>query len=290
MPYRLLDAEASEPAVGPGIQMAADPGAAYIIADILSDNSARTLAFGAESPLRFAFPVACKTGTSSDFRDNWAFGFTPEFTVGVWVGNFDGSPMRDVSGVTGAGPILHSLFEHLRERYGTTWYKMPAAVHEDWVDAMTGKRLADAKTKSQRPPERVREKFIGSSLPPFESPDDYDSAGRVRLGAEYGGWLDSQDNWLGDRAVLAGGESSLHILFPPPGTILYLDPDLPQGGRRLALKAAGTGLAQWSSDSLECRHEGGQCIALLREGRHRLAVHDPVTGLQAETWINVLAR
>lgn len=87
----------------------ADPAAAYLIADILSDNAARNMAFGAESPLRLDFPVACKTGTSSDFRDNWAFGYTPEFTVGVWVGNFDGSPMQNVSGVSGAAPILHSV-------------------------------------------------------------------------------------------------------------------------------------------------------------------------------------
>ena len=77
----------------------ADRDAAYIIADILSDNEARTMAFGADSALRFDFPVACKTGTSSNFRDNWAFGYTPELTVGVWVGNFDGSPMRNVSGL-----------------------------------------------------------------------------------------------------------------------------------------------------------------------------------------------
>src|SRR5208283_1662097 len=54
-----------------------DPSACFLIADILSDDSARALAFGVESNLRFDFPVACKTGTSSDFRDNWAFGYTP---------------------------------------------------------------------------------------------------------------------------------------------------------------------------------------------------------------------
>src|SRR5207253_2712682 len=89
---------------------ACDPRAAFLIADILSDNAARTLAFGAHSALRFDFPVACKTGTSTDFRDNWAIGFTPEFTVGVWVGNFDGTPMERVSGVTGAAPVLHDVF------------------------------------------------------------------------------------------------------------------------------------------------------------------------------------
>ncbi|HET6406318.1 MAG TPA: transglycosylase domain-containing protein, partial [Chthoniobacteraceae bacterium] len=70
----------------------ADSRACWLLADILSDNAARIPSFGTDSPLRFDFPVACKTGTSTDYRDNWAIAFTPEFTVGVWVGNFDGSP------------------------------------------------------------------------------------------------------------------------------------------------------------------------------------------------------
>ena len=64
------------------------PELVWQIADILSDNSARTLSFGINSALRYDYPVACKTGTSTDFRDNWTIGFTPEFTVGVWVGKF----------------------------------------------------------------------------------------------------------------------------------------------------------------------------------------------------------
>ena len=99
------------------------------------------MAFGVESPLRFNFSAACKTGTSSDFRDNWAFGYTPEFTVGVWVGNFDGSPMKHISGVTGAAPLLHEVVEHLHKQYGTTWYSVPTNIVECWVHPVTGKRL-----------------------------------------------------------------------------------------------------------------------------------------------------
>jgi len=83
--------------------------ASYIITDILSDRDARIPTFGYRSPLNFPFPCAVKTGTSKDFRDNWAVGYTPRTTVGVWVGNFDGRPMADVSGVTGAGPIFRDI-------------------------------------------------------------------------------------------------------------------------------------------------------------------------------------
>ena len=60
-------------------------------------------------PLNVGFPAAAKTGTTTDFRDNWVIGYTPELVVGVWVGNADNAPMRAISGVSGAGPI-YNLF------------------------------------------------------------------------------------------------------------------------------------------------------------------------------------
>ena len=183
-PYRLVldSAGGQRPAFSrsqfASARQVANPGAAYLIADILSDNAARALAFGVETPLRFDFPVACKTGTSSDFRDNWAFGYTPDFTVGVWVGNFDGSAMRHISGVTGAAPLLHDVVEHLHERYGATWYSVPAKVVEYWIHPVTGKRLDPADT--QRIPEAVREKFLAANPPPLASPADYDTTGSTR--------------------------------------------------------------------------------------------------------------
>ncbi|HLM76605.1 MAG TPA: penicillin-binding protein 1C, partial [Polyangiaceae bacterium] len=83
-----------------------DEAKAYLIADILSDNNARLASFGDNSALELPFPAAVKTGTSKGFRDNLTVGFTPEITVAVWVGNFNGSPMEGVSGVTGAGPLF----------------------------------------------------------------------------------------------------------------------------------------------------------------------------------------
>lgn len=83
------------------------PGAAVaLLTDILSDELARAPAFGMDNALRLPFPVAVKTGTSRAHVDNWTLGFTHEVTVGVWVGNFDGTPMEGVSGITGAGPIF----------------------------------------------------------------------------------------------------------------------------------------------------------------------------------------
>src|SRR5262249_41373655 len=91
------------------------PGAAYIVGDILSDPAARALTFGLAGPLATRYAASVKTGTSKDMRDNWAVGFTSRYTVGVWVGNFPGEPMHDVSGVSGAAPVWREVMDFLHE-------------------------------------------------------------------------------------------------------------------------------------------------------------------------------
>lgn len=86
-----------------------------LVTDMLADAHARAKSFGVASVLQMPFPAAVKTGTSSDFRDTWTIGFTRDYTVGAWVGNFDGTPMRGISGVTGAGPLWNRIMLHLYE-------------------------------------------------------------------------------------------------------------------------------------------------------------------------------
>lgn len=92
---------------------AISPPAAWLTADILSDRAARSITFGLENPLATRFWSAVKTGTSKDMRDNWCIGFSRRYTIGVWVGNFDGQPMWDVSGVSGAAPAWLEIINHL---------------------------------------------------------------------------------------------------------------------------------------------------------------------------------
>jgi penicillin-binding protein 1C len=94
---------------------AIDPRAAFIVSDILADSAARALTFGLASPLATRYRASVKTGTSKDMRDNWAVGFAGRYTVGVWVGNFSGAPMHDVSGVDGAAPIWREVMDFLQE-------------------------------------------------------------------------------------------------------------------------------------------------------------------------------
>ncbi len=85
------------------------PQAAWIVADIMADPNARIATFGLDNALRLPFWAAVKTGTSKALRDNWCIGFSNRFTVGVWIGNLEGDPMRAVSGTSGAAPVWRDV-------------------------------------------------------------------------------------------------------------------------------------------------------------------------------------
>ncbi len=88
-------------------------GAAAIVTDVLSDRAARLATFGLDNHLATSIWSAVKTGTSKDMRDNWCIGFSTRYVVGVWVGNFEGDSMHDVSGVTGAAPVWQEVISAL---------------------------------------------------------------------------------------------------------------------------------------------------------------------------------
>jgi penicillin-binding protein 1C len=243
----------------------------WLIADILSDNQARLLTFGSNSPLRLPFRVAVKTGTSSTYRDNWTLGFTPEFTVGVWAGNFDNTPMQNVSGVTGAAPIFRDVLLELQSRFGTSWYAQPDTIVSVRIDPRTGRRITP-----QSPAVRMSrdELFIKGSEPPAADASDYDGkSGRAILPPEFSGWVQSRDNWMGDLVTCAGAGpamKSLRIVSPVAGTVIRLDPDIANNGSHLVLEAEPGEDVTWKSATLEVRSDAGRAIALLKPGRHEI--------------------
>lgn len=104
----------------------------YLISDILSDPKARMLGFSEKNPLVLSRPAAVKTGTTTDWHDNWTIGYTPTYSVGVWVGNNDNRPMRDISGVFGAAPIWHQFFEEvLQTTQGETFVRPDGIVSRE---------------------------------------------------------------------------------------------------------------------------------------------------------------
>jgi len=87
--------------------------ASFVIGDVLADRASRSASFGLDNALNLPFWAAVKTGTSKQMRDNWCVGYTARYTVGVWIGNFDGAPMWDVSGLSGAAPVWGEVMKQL---------------------------------------------------------------------------------------------------------------------------------------------------------------------------------
>lgn len=122
-----------------------DPRHAFLIADILSDNEARSEVFGLNSLLNIpGRDVAVKTGTTNDKRDNWAIGGTPQVVVGAWVGNNDNSPMGAVaSGVSGASPIWRRILLEALKGKPNQSFEVPEGIVQIEVDTVSGYRAHD---------------------------------------------------------------------------------------------------------------------------------------------------
>ncbi|MDD5629413.1 MAG: hypothetical protein PHU21_10140, partial [Elusimicrobia bacterium] len=190
------------------------------------------------------FPFAAKTGTTKDYRDNWALGYTPGWTVGVWVGNFDGQPMRRVSGISGAGPILHDAAEEMERRFGARPFPRPAGLREAEVCPDSG----------QLPglwcPSRLREVFSVGNLPRRVCSLHRPPPPRPRA-----------------------APAKLAVEFPKPGDIFRLDPTAASASQAIRLRASGADeSALWSLDGRELPERGPAVWWRLQPGRHRLKV------------------
>ncbi|MFQ3536013.1 MAG: transglycosylase domain-containing protein [Aggregatilineales bacterium] len=143
-----------------------EPGLAYLITHILSDNAARTPAFGANSPLllRNGHTAAVKTGTTDNNRDNWTVGYTPQVVVGVWVGNTRGEPMIGTSGIVGAAPIWNEVMTAILANVPPQGFPTPPSVGETIVCADFGTQ--DFEGCVTRRPELV---FAPNPPPPPDS-------------------------------------------------------------------------------------------------------------------------
>ena len=173
--------------------------ASFIVTDILSDRGARAASFGLENPLATRVWSAAKTGTSKDMRDNWCVGFTSRYTVGVWVGNFSGAPMHDVSGVTGAAPIWRDVIHRLHATEPSMEPIAPAGLIEQAV-------AFEPAVETERD-----EWFLPGT--------------QTRLIATAAG-------------ANAGSAVTPHIRYPAPDTIIAVDPDIADDHQRVVFQAS----------------------------------------------------
>ncbi len=115
-----------------------DPRVTWLISDILSDDRARATGFGLNSTLKLDRTAAVKTGTTTNFHDNWTVGYTPDLLAGVWVGNSNYEAMKDVSGVSGAAPIWNELMRALLEGQPDRPFVQPPGMQQAEVCDLSG--------------------------------------------------------------------------------------------------------------------------------------------------------
>ena len=212
---------------------ALDPRACFIVADILSDTNARARTFGTDSILATRFWSAVKTGTSKDMRDNWALGFSQRYTVGVWVGNADGQPMWDVSGVSGAAPVWADVMNFLHHTEPSRAPAPPAG-------------LVSSPTR------------FGGDL---EAPrNEWFVQGTQQASFVLNSALQRT------RRTAANSDPTGRITTPTNGTIIALDPDIPPARQRLSFTAQGQDVI-WLMDGKRFAR-GPQAQWLPWPGRH----------------------
>lgn len=213
-------------------------GAAFIVGDILSDATARTDAFGADSALRLPFWAAAKTGTSKGMRDNWCIGWSDRYTVAVWVGNLEGDSMHAVSGTSGAAPVWRDVMLALHEGRPGTAPAMPDGVEARRI-ALPGTRepprreyflAGTAQSEMAAAPEAARRPRITSPVSGSVYAIDPDiPADRQRLGVAVSGAVAGHRLIL-DNRPLGDADAALQIVPRPGSHILALvDP----GGRMI---------------------------------------------------------
>ena len=244
-------------------ERALDEREAFWITDILADDRARIPAFGEGSALVLSRPAAAKTGTTTDWRDNWTVGYTPDWVMGVWAGNADNSPMVDVSGIHGAAPIWHDLMEEVLKGTAVRDFAVPAGMVQVEICAEAGllpNELCPHRTREWfiagqepealcdmhrwvqvdrrsgelatggTPPEYVRE-GVGAFLPPEAAEWAYEQ--KMAGGARY---FIAQPSGKGDT-----GQPGITVTQPNRGATYRIVPDVPLANQSIAVTASPVG-------------------------------------------------
>jgi penicillin-binding protein 1C len=267
-----------------------DPGRRFVSArsaalalDILADPVARIGGFGVESPLDFPFPVAAKTGTSRHFTDNWAVGATGGFTVAVWVGNFSGRPMDGVSGVSGAGPLLHRAVLAAARRYSAGTLPSP---REAGAVSATVCRLSGLRPGPACP---VAPEWFEAGTVPTHFCGWHDGDGAVHLPVEYTEWADQNQaphtEIMASRIADTSEDAGFQIVSPRDGDVYRRSPGVDSRYSTVALRAAGGRAAssvRWTVDGVP--HPPGRWN--LVRGRHRVRAVS-ASGESAEVTVRV---
>jgi penicillin-binding protein 1C len=294
----------------PPAQVLVSPRTAFWISDILSDAEAREYVFGRGGSLEFPFAVAVKTGTSQAYHDNWTIGYSRHVTVGVWVGNFDRTPLRNSSGVTGAAPIFHAVMLAAERRAGgaagdsndAPIAEPPSGLEAREICALSGQE-ANAWCPSRRlewlPADEPRlpcswhhlsdEGLLTIYPPPYETWAR--ETGHLMPGLAAGVSRFAVNGGRGGSAApRASARAAFGITNPPDGATYLIDPTLRRDFQalRLSVSSAAPGRVEWRVDgrAVGVSPHDGSIEWPLAPGRHRITARDR-SGSEAEASIVV---
>jgi 1A family penicillin-binding protein len=234
------------------------PQVAYLITHILSDARARAPAFGEGSVLELSRPAAAKTGTTTDWRDNWTIGYTPDLVTGVWVGNANNEPMERVSGVDGAGPIWHDFMELVLRGQPEREFERPPGLitaeicslsgllptpdcphtHDELFIAGTEPKLFDSWYQ------RIPVDVTTGLLPDANTPPNRIEARvyavvpeEAREWAQQQGWPTPPVAITTSSHAIETADTEIVLTRPDPGSIYRLSPNLPDSAQRIEVSA-----------------------------------------------------
>lgn len=253
---RLMAPQSLLPVAEPRGTRVFEGASAFIISDILGDERARATGFGLGSVLNTPYPSSVKTGTSKNFRDNWCIGYTGDFVVGVWAGNFEADPMEQVSGVTGAGTLWRLAADILAEEFPPQKFEAGPQVASGLFCPLSGLPAGPDC------PNAYREFFLANRELPESCPHRDIEAGLAL-------------------APIIGQETDFGLIRPLDGEEYALDPGLSPDIQRIkavARSAAGIDELLWRLNGEEIARiravPGGSnsCLLPLRRGRMVLEV------------------
>jgi penicillin-binding protein 1C len=236
----------------------------YLVWDMLRDPDARKPMFGDRVPLDLPFPIALKTGTTKAYTDLWAIGATREYTVGVWAGNFDGSPTHHVMSTEGATPLLRATYTAIAARYGNpTAPPRPATVVSADICPLSGKR------PGPHCEHRKRELFVAGNVP--EHTCDWHQlvcgAPTIVYPPSVRGWAKHYDRIPKSACPAPTTSGRVAITYPPNGARFMLEPYRPAERQRPPMNASPVGAQlSWTVNGVPADRW------IPTPGEHRLAV------------------
>ncbi len=231
--------------------------ASYLISDVLADKVARREEFGESNPFDLPFSLSVKTGTSTDFRDNWVVGYNRDYTIVVWVGNTDQKPMKRVSGITGAGPVLRDVAKFLSRR--TLMKPVQKLVEVETIPICS----FSGKLPGQHCQHKKTELFVKGSLPTETcewhqeilvrdcSQEGHEKRITIALLPDaYQPWLKDHPDWSVEhqvneqclnpektyQTVASLNETETKIMKPLSGSIYAIDPNIPRPMQKLKIE------------------------------------------------------